>query len=63
MLQSPPGRSAGPTAQRGCTVWLPDLLRQSDRENACITDLFCERQRRYLAGEPPLNVLNTRTLY
>jgi phosphoglycerate dehydrogenase-like enzyme len=35
----------------------------SDRENARITDLFCENLRRYLAGEPLLNVLNTETLY
>jgi phosphoglycerate dehydrogenase-like enzyme len=35
----------------------------SDRENARITELFCENIRRYLAGEPLLNVLNIETLY
>jgi phosphoglycerate dehydrogenase-like enzyme len=35
----------------------------SDRENGRITELFCENLRRYLAGEPLLNVLNTETLY
>ena len=35
----------------------------SDRENERITELFCENLRRYLAGEPLLNVLNTETLY
>jgi glyoxylate/hydroxypyruvate reductase len=35
----------------------------TDRENGRITDLFCENLRRYLAGEPLLNVLNIGTLY
>ncbi len=35
----------------------------SDRENVLITDLFCENLRRYLAGEPLLNVLDTEALY
>jgi glyoxylate/hydroxypyruvate reductase len=35
----------------------------SDRENALITELFCENLRRYLAGEPLLNVLDTEALY
>jgi glyoxylate/hydroxypyruvate reductase len=35
----------------------------SDRENDRLTDLFCENLRRYLAGQPLLNVLNTETLY
>lgn len=35
----------------------------SDRENDRLTDLFCENLRRFLAGEPLLNVLNTETLY
>jgi glyoxylate/hydroxypyruvate reductase len=35
----------------------------SDRENARITELFCENLRRYLAGEALLNVLNLETLY
>jgi glyoxylate/hydroxypyruvate reductase len=35
----------------------------SDRENERLTDLFCENLRRFLAGEPLLNVLNTETLY
>jgi glyoxylate/hydroxypyruvate reductase len=35
----------------------------SDRENARITELFCENLRRYLAGEPLLNVLDIERLY
>jgi phosphoglycerate dehydrogenase-like enzyme len=35
----------------------------SDRENARLTDLFCENLRRYLSGAPLRNVLNPETLY
>jgi phosphoglycerate dehydrogenase-like enzyme len=35
----------------------------SDRENARITDLFCENLRRWQAGRPLLNVLDTDRLY
>ena len=35
----------------------------SDRENERLTDLFCDNLRRFLAGEPLLNVLNLETLY
>ena len=35
----------------------------SDRENERITDIFCENLRRYLAGEPLLNVLDTARMY
>jgi phosphoglycerate dehydrogenase-like enzyme len=35
----------------------------SDRENARITELFCENLRRYLAGESLLNVLDIERLY
>jgi phosphoglycerate dehydrogenase-like enzyme len=35
----------------------------SDHENERITDIFCENLRRYLAGEPLLNVLDTDTMY
>lgn len=35
----------------------------SDRENERITDLFCNNLRRYLAGEPLLNVLDTARMY
>jgi glyoxylate/hydroxypyruvate reductase A len=35
----------------------------SDRENERLTDLFCENLRRFLAGEPLLNVLDIRRLY
>ncbi|MDB4876654.1 MAG: D-2-hydroxyacid dehydrogenase [Gemmatimonadetes bacterium] len=41
----------------------PHSASTSDRENARITELFCRNLRRYLAGEPLLNVLNTDTLY
>jgi phosphoglycerate dehydrogenase-like enzyme len=34
-----------------------------DSENARLTDLFCENLRRYLGGEPLLNVLDTDRLY
>ena len=35
----------------------------SDRENERITDIFCENLRRYLAGEPLLNVLDAVRMY
>jgi len=35
----------------------------SDRENDRIVDIFCENLRRYLAGEPLLNVLDTARMY
>jgi glyoxylate/hydroxypyruvate reductase A len=35
----------------------------SDRENARLTDLFCQNLQRFLAGEPLLNILNIETLY
>jgi phosphoglycerate dehydrogenase-like enzyme len=35
----------------------------SDRENARLTELFCANLRRYLAGEPLMNVLDTEALY
>ncbi len=35
----------------------------SDRENTRLVDLFCENLRKYLADQPLLNVLNTKTLY
>lgn len=35
----------------------------SDRENARLTDLFCDNLQRYLAGAPLRNVLNPKTLY
>ena len=33
------------------------------QENARITELFCENLRRYLAGQPLRNVLDTEKLY
>jgi phosphoglycerate dehydrogenase-like enzyme len=41
----------------------PHSASTSDRENARITELFCDNLRRYLAGEPLRNVLNLATLY
>jgi glyoxylate/hydroxypyruvate reductase A len=35
----------------------------SDQENRRITDLFCENLRRFLAGEPMINVLDLNRLY
>ncbi len=35
----------------------------SDRENARLTELFCENLHRFLDGAALLNVLNTQTLY
>lgn len=35
----------------------------SDRENDRIMDIFCENLRRYLTGEPLLNVLDTARMY
>ncbi len=54
----------------GSPLWgMPNVLisphsgSTSDRENARLTELFCENLRRYLAGEPLLNVLDMATLY
>ena len=41
----------------------PHSASTSDRENARITDLFCDNLRRYLAGEPLRNVLDIARLY
>lgn len=41
----------------------PHSASTSDRENTRLTDLFGENLRRYLNGQPLLNVLNTETLY
>jgi len=41
----------------------PHSASTSDRENARITDLFCDNLRRFLNGEPLRNVLNTKLLY
>ena len=35
----------------------------SDRENSRLTELFCDNLRRFLAGEPLLNVLDRERLY
>lgn len=37
----------------------PHSASTSDRENRRLTDLFCENLRRFLAGEPLINVLET----
>ena len=41
----------------------PHSASTSDRENGRITDLFCENLRRFLAGEPLLNVLDPERMY
>jgi glyoxylate/hydroxypyruvate reductase A len=41
----------------------PHSASTSDRENARITELFCDNLRRYLAGEPLRNLLDTERLY
>lgn len=41
----------------------PHSASTSDRENARITDIFCENLRRDRDGEPLLNVLDTQRLY
>jgi phosphoglycerate dehydrogenase-like enzyme len=41
----------------------PHSASTSDRENGLLTDLFCRNLRRYLAGEPLENVLDTERLY
>ncbi len=41
----------------------PHSASTSDRENTRLTDLFCENLRRYLAGEPLLNVLDPVRMY
>jgi phosphoglycerate dehydrogenase-like enzyme len=41
----------------------PHSASTSDRENARLTELFCDNLRRYLAGEPLRNVLNPELYY
>ena len=41
----------------------PHSASTSDRENAHLTDLFCDNLRRFLAGEPLRNVLDAHALY
>lgn len=41
----------------------PHSASTSDRENARITELFCDNLRRFLAGEPLRNVLDLEALY
>lgn len=41
----------------------PHSASTSDRENQRITDLFCDNLRRFLAGQPLRNVLDTERLY
>jgi len=41
----------------------PHSASTSDRENARLTDLFCENLRRFLDGAPLLYVLDTQRLY
>jgi phosphoglycerate dehydrogenase-like enzyme len=41
----------------------PHSASTSDRENARLTDLFCENLRRFLDGRPLVNVLDVRALY
>jgi len=54
----------------GSPLWdMPNVLVRphsastSDRENARVTDLFCDNLRRYLTGQPLRNVLDTQRLY
>lgn len=41
----------------------PHSASTSDRENRRITDLFCDNLKRYLSGEPLLNVLDMEKMY
>ena len=41
----------------------PHSSSTSDRENGRITALFCDNLRRFLAGQPLVNVLDTKRLY
>ena len=41
----------------------PHSASTSDRENGRLTELFCDNLRRYLAGQPLNNVLDTAALY
>jgi phosphoglycerate dehydrogenase-like enzyme len=41
----------------------PHSASTSDRENARITELFCDNLRRFLKGEPLRNVLNPELMY
>jgi glyoxylate/hydroxypyruvate reductase A len=61
--------SAEPLSEESPLWEMPNVLisphsaSTSDRENARLTDLFCENLQRFLTGEPLLNVLDTARLY
>jgi phosphoglycerate dehydrogenase-like enzyme len=41
----------------------PHSASTADTENEKLTRLFCDNLKRYLAGEPLINVLDTERLY
>ena len=55
--------SASPLWEMPNVLVSPHSASTSDRENERLTDLFCANLRRYLAGEPLENVLDTERLY
>lgn len=63
VFESEPLPPASPLWSLPNVLVSPHSASTSDRENGRITDLFCDNLRRYLAGEPLRNVLNTQTLY
>jgi phosphoglycerate dehydrogenase-like enzyme len=56
----PPG---SPLWEMPNVIVSPHSASTSDRENARITELFCDNLRRFLKGEPLRNVLNTELMY
>ena len=58
VFQEEPLPSESPLWDMDNVIVNPHSASTSDRENARITDLFCENLRRFLAGQPLMNQLN-----
>lgn len=58
VFRDEPLPSASPLWEMENVIVSPHSASTSDRENARITDLFCENLKRFLAGEPLLNQFN-----
>jgi phosphoglycerate dehydrogenase-like enzyme len=63
VFEEEPLPSGSPLWEMSNVLISPHSASTSDRENRRITDLFCENLRRFLAGEPLLNRLDTAKLY
>ena len=63
VFETEPLPPESPLWEMSSVLVCPHSASNSDRENARITDLFCENLRRWQAGEPLLNVLDAERGY